>query len=41
MQERNEFVKKLGSLKKYEGKIQTRMGNSTRNANNKKSTKTG
>ena len=38
MQGRNNFVKKLGSLKKHEEKFKTRMGNSTGNAD-KKSTK--
>ena len=40
MQGGNQFVRKLGSPKKHEEKIKTRMGKSTGNAG-KKSTKTG
>ncbi len=42
MQGRNWFVRKLGSPQKStKKKIKTRMGNSTGDANKKKSTKTG
>ena len=40
MQERNHFLRKLASPRKYEEKIKSRMGNSSRNAD-KKSMKTG